>query len=75
MPKKPKKIKIEKWKRSLVKSISYRLAIMGLDFTVLFLFTRRMDVALGFVVLSNIYTTIAYFVHERIWSRINWGIG
>ena len=76
MPKKPGKIKIsEKWKRSLVKSVSYRLVIMALDFTVLTLLTRRMDIALGFVVVSNIYTTAAYFIHERLWNRIQWGVG
>ena len=75
MSKKPKKIKIEKWKRSLAKSISYRIAIMGLDFTVLYLFTRRTGVALGFVIVSNIYTTAAYFIHERLWNRIQWGAG
>jgi uncharacterized membrane protein len=75
MPPKLKKIKIEKWKRSLAKSVSYRLAIMALDFIVLYLFTRRTDIALGFVILSNIYTTIAYFIHERVWNRIGWGVG
>ncbi|MGD0027783.1 MAG: DUF2061 domain-containing protein [Candidatus Bathyarchaeia archaeon] len=23
--------------------------------------------------MSNIYTTIAYYFHERIWNRIGWG--
>jgi uncharacterized membrane protein len=26
------------------------------------------------MVASNIYTTIGYLVHERIWARIAWGI-
>lgn len=64
----------EKWKRSLIKSISYRILIMGLDFTAIKLFTGRSDVAVGFVIVSNVYTTIAYFLHERMWNRIKWGI-
>jgi hypothetical protein len=28
----------------------------------------------GFMVVGNIYKTIGYFVHERIWGRIGWGI-
>jgi len=61
-------------KRSLVKAITYRAVIIVLDFSVIYLLTGRVDVALGFMVISNIYTTIAYFVHERIWSKIRWGI-
>jgi uncharacterized membrane protein len=26
------------------------------------------------MIASNIYTTIGYFVHERMWARIQWGI-
>ena len=38
-----------------------------------YLFTHKVDVALGFMIVSNIYTTVGYFVHERIWARIKWG--
>jgi uncharacterized membrane protein len=61
-------------KRSLVKALTYRAVIIVLDFAVIFLLTGRVDVALGFMVISNIYTTVAYFVHERIWNKIRWGI-
>lgn len=60
-------------KRSLVKAITYRAVIIVLDLSVVYLLTRRVDVALGFMVISNIYTTVAYFVHERIWKKIHWG--
>lgn len=59
--------------RSLVKTISYRLLILVLDFSTIYLFTRKAKIALGFMVVSNIYTTIAYFFHERIWGKIKWG--
>jgi adenylylsulfate kinase len=61
-------------KRSLVKAITYRAVIIVLDFLVIYLLTGRVDVALGFMIISNIYTTAAYFVHERIWNKITWGI-
>ena len=60
-------------KRSLVKAVTYRAVIIVLDFSVIYVLTGRVDVALGFMVISNIYTTAAYFVHERIWNRIRWG--
>jgi uncharacterized membrane protein len=67
--KKPK----ESLKRSLVKTISYRLFIILLDFTTVYIFTHKVNVAIGFMLVSNIYTTIAYFFHERLWDRIKWG--
>ena len=60
-------------KRSVVKALSYGLLLGCLDFVVLYLFTRKTAVALGFIVVSNIYTTICYFLYERIWVRISWG--
>lgn len=61
-------------KRSLVKAITYRAVIIVLDFSVIYLLTRKVDIALGFMIISNIYTTAAYFIHERVWNRTKWGI-
>lgn len=63
----------ETFKRSLVKTISYRLFIILLDFTTIYLITHKVNLAIGFMLVSNIYTTVAYFLHERIWDRIKWG--
>ena len=60
--------------RSIVKTISYRLLIVILDFSVIYLMTGKVAIALGFMIISNIYTTIAYFAHERIWNRVSWGL-
>ena len=60
-------------KRSIVKAITYRGVIVCLDFVVLYVLTGKISTATGFVVISNIYTTIGYFVHERVWSGIAWG--
>lgn len=61
-------------RRSVVKAITYRVLIMCLDFGTIYLFTGALRVALGFMIASNVYTTIAYFAHERLWSRVKWGI-
>jgi uncharacterized membrane protein len=60
-------------KRSLVKALTYRAFIICLDFLVIYLFTHKVDVALGFMIVSNVYTTVAYILHERLWARIRWG--
>lgn len=60
--------------RSVIKAITYRIVIMILDFATIYLFTRTLKVALGFMIASNLYTTVAYFVHERMWARVKWGL-
>ncbi|HWB27665.1 MAG TPA: DUF2061 domain-containing protein [Chitinophagaceae bacterium] len=63
----------ETLQRSIVKTISYRVIILLFDFTAIYLFTGQAKIALGFMVVSNIYTTLGYFFHERVWDKIKWG--
>jgi len=63
----------ESLSRSVVKAVSYRVIILVADFTVIYLFTGNTDIALGFVLLSNAYTTVVYLLHERFWDRVPWG--
>jgi len=63
----------ETLRRSILKTISYRVAILIMDFLSIYLFTGKIKIALGFMAVSNVYTTLAYFFHERIWDRIKWG--
>lgn len=60
-------------KRSIVKALTYRVFIVCLDFLAIYLFTGKIEVALGFMIVSNVYTTVGYFLHERLWARIRWG--
>jgi len=47
---------------------------MSLDFATIYLFTRTVRVAVGFMIVSNIYTSFGYFLHERVWAHVKWGI-
>jgi len=58
--------------RSLVKAITYRLIIITLDFSVIYLLTGKVSIAIGFMLISNLYTSVAYFLHERLWNKIQW---
>ena len=53
--------------RSALKALTYRVSIVALDLSALYLFTRKLSVAAGFTAVSNVYTTIAYLLHERAW--------
>jgi len=59
--------------RSILKTVTYRVVILILDFTSIYLFTGHVKIALDFMIVSNIYTTLGYFFHERIWDKIKWG--
>jgi uncharacterized membrane protein len=61
-------------RRSVVKAITYRVIILCLDFLVIYVLTGKVKTAAAFMIVSNIYTTIGYFLHERVWAGITWGI-
>jgi uncharacterized membrane protein len=61
-------------KRSIVKAVTYRGIIVCLDFLVIYLLTGKVMTAAVFMIVSNIYTTVAYFLHERVWAGIKWGM-
>ena len=61
-------------RRSVVKASTYRGIIVVLDFMVICLLTGKVATAAGFMIISNIYTAVAYFLHERVWSGIKWGL-
>ena len=60
--------------RSVTKTITYRILIMSFDFLTTYPFTGAVRIAVGFMIASNVYTTLGYLIHERIWARISWGI-
>jgi len=62
----------ESQKRSLTKAITYRILIIILDFVAVYLLTGKVAIAFSFMVISNLYTAVAYYIHERFWNKINW---
>ncbi len=61
-------------KRSIVKAVTYRSIIVCLDFLVVYLLTGKVGTATTFMIVSNTYTTLGYFLHERVWAKITWGM-
>ncbi len=60
-------------RRSLTKTVTYRIAIIVADIVIIFIMTRRLDVTIGVTALTNIASSILYYGHERLWSFISWG--
>jgi uncharacterized membrane protein len=60
-------------RRSLVKTISWRLTGSGATFLISYLIAGNFVVAGTIAVIQLVSNTILYFVHERLWNKIKWG--
>ena len=60
-------------KRSATKAITFRILIIIADTTIVLALTHRYDLAISFVVLTNVASTLLYYFHERVWTNIGWG--
>lgn len=63
----------EKHKRSLFKSVTYRILIMSIEYSLAYVFTQDAKLSIKIVIFVSLYRTIIYYLHERIWSNIRWG--
>lgn len=52
-------------KRSIVKAVTFRIAVMTSDFIITAI-THRYEIALGVIAASNLASTVLYYLHERI---------
>jgi len=63
----------ESSRRSLVKSLTFRVIVIISDLVVVYAVTRRFDLAVTFMVTTNIASMILYYLHERFWNGVRWG--
>lgn len=64
---------LEHSKRSLAKTITYRILIILSTLAISYALTRDVKIMAAFTAISSISSTILYFVHERVWNGIGWG--
>lgn len=60
-------------KRSVAKTITYRLLIVFSTFIITYLITGKLVLTLEITTATNIINTCLYFLHERIWNKVHWG--
>lgn len=58
--------------RSLVKTISWRITGSSATFLVSYLVSGNFTIAGTIAVSQVILNTALYYIHERIWNRIQW---
>ena len=60
-------------KRSVVKSIVWRIICIVVSIFTTLLLTGSWDLAVAVGTVYNAITMVLYYFHERIWNRIEWG--
>lgn len=58
--------------RSLAKTISWRLTGSSATFLISYLISGNVLISSTIAIVQLICNTILYFIHERIWNKINW---
>ncbi len=64
---------IESKRRSLVKAISWRVFATATTTIIVYLLFKRIDLAIAAGIIESISKIIIYFIHERIWEKVNFG--
>ena len=65
---------LTKPKRSLYKTLSWRVVATILLFIVSYFVTGQIEVASTIVGIEVVIKTVFYYVHERVWSNIKIGL-
>ena len=63
----------DKAKRSLLKTITWRLTGSGSTFLIAWLVTGNISISSTILGIHFLTNTALYFVHERVWNHIHWG--
>lgn len=58
--------------RSLVKTVSWRITGSSATFAVSYLVSGNFTMAGTIAVSQVVLNTALYYIHERIWNRIQW---
>jgi len=60
-------------KRSLAKTISWRVVATTITMLLVFLVTGQLLISLGIGFIELFVKMLAYYLHERVWDKVEWG--
>jgi uncharacterized membrane protein len=60
-------------KRSLAKTVTYRLISSAIGFVVVWILSDNVKTGAMFSLAEIIYKPLQYYIHERVWQHIKWG--
>jgi len=61
-------------KRAIVKTVGYRLFMVLITVTVAWFVVEDLTAALNIGIAANVLKTGTYYLYERTWDRIAWGV-
>jgi len=67
-------VSLETRKRSVFKSITWRILASCTTILLVFTFTGELALSFGVGVIEVILKLFLYFLHERAWTRVRWGM-
>jgi uncharacterized membrane protein len=59
--------------RSLVKSLTYRIASIAGTGILTWVITRDVAETISITIIIQVFLVALYYSFERIWDRVNWG--
>jgi uncharacterized membrane protein len=65
---------METKKRTIARMLTYRLTAWLFTIFWTYLFTDNITSATGFATILHILLSIDYYIHERIWLKVKWGV-
>lgn len=63
----------ENHKRTIVKTITWRMLATITTFTLVLIFTGNIELSLSVGFLEVFSKLFIYYLHERAWNKIAWG--
>ncbi len=60
--------------RSLAKAVSFRIVVLTSDLLITNAITGNTSATIEIIIITNLFSTLLYFLHERIWNNSSWGL-
>ncbi|TKR25792.1 DUF2061 domain-containing protein [Natronomonas salsuginis] len=61
-------------RRAIVKTLCYRLFMLAITVTIAFVVVGDLGDAVNIGLAANVLKTGTYYLYERLWDRIAWGV-
>lgn len=65
---------METHKRTIIKMITYRVTAWVFTIFWTYIYTGDALSSTGFATILHVLLTIDYYIHERIWMMVKWGM-
>lgn len=61
-------------RRAIVKTVCYRLFMVLITVVVAWLVVGDATAALNIGIATNVVKTVTYYLYERLWDHVSWGV-